>query len=108
MYPDVGDFIGLVSNMESEPLLLQAHAAFEAATTLPVQALAGPTALPGVGWSDHWSFWEAGYPALMVTDTAPFRYPWYHTPHDTPDKIDYPRLAAAVDGLQAVVTALAQ
>jgi hypothetical protein len=43
----------------------------------------------------------------MVTDTAPFRYPWYHTPDDTPDKIDYERLAAVVDGLEAVVQALA-
>jgi Zn-dependent M28 family amino/carboxypeptidase len=108
MYPDVGDFIGFVSNVESEPLLLAARAAFQAATPFPVQALAGPTALPGVGWSDHWSFWEAGYPALMVTDTAPFRYPWYHTAHDTPDKIDYERFAAVVDGIEAVATALAR
>jgi Zn-dependent M28 family amino/carboxypeptidase len=108
MYPDVGDFIGFVSNMESEPLLLAARAAFQTATSFPVQALAGPTALPGVGWSDHWSFWEAGYPALMVTDTAPFRYPWYHTAHDTPDKVDYERFAAVVDGIEAVATALAR
>ena len=108
MYPDVGDFIGFVSNVESEPLLLAARAAFQAATSFPVQALAGPTGLPGVGWSDHWSFWEAGYPALMVTDTAPFRYPWYHTAHDTPDKIDYGRFAAVVDGIEAVATALAR
>ena len=108
MYPDVGDFIGFVSNVESEPLLVAARAAFQAATSFPVQALAGPTALPGVGWSDHWSFWEAGYPALMVTDTAPFRYPWYHTAHDTPDKIDYARFAAVVDGIEAVARALAR
>jgi Zn-dependent M28 family amino/carboxypeptidase len=108
MYPDVGDFIGFVSNVESEPLLLAARAAFQRATSFPVQALAGPTVLPGVGWSDHWSFWEAGYPALMVTDTAPFRYPWYHTAHDTPDKIDYARFAAVVDGIEAVATALAR
>ena len=108
MYPDVGDFIGLVGNMESEALLLESRVAFEAATTLPVQALAGPAELPGVGWSDHWSFWQAGYPALMVTDTAPFRYPWYHTAHDTPDKIDYKRFAAVVDGLEAVAIALSE
>jgi hypothetical protein len=42
-----------------------------------------------VGWSDHWSFWQEGYPAIMVTDTAPFRYPHYHTAADTPDRIDY-------------------
>ncbi len=108
MYPDVGDFIGLVANLESEALLLEARSAFETATPFPVQALAGPATLPGVGWSDHWSFWEAGYPALMVTDTAPFRYPWYHTAHDTPDKIDFTRFATVVEGLEAVTTALAR
>jgi len=107
MYPDVGDFIGFVSNMESEPLLQAARAAFESATRFPIQALAGPADLPGVGWSDQWSFWQAGYQALMVTDTAPFRYPWYHTPHDTPDKLDLERFTAVVDGVEVVIDRLA-
>ena len=107
MYPDVGDFIGFVADMNSEALMLRARAAFEASTEFPVQALAGPAELPGVGWSDQWSFWQHGYPALMVTDTAPFRYPWYHTAHDTADKIDYVSFAAVVDGLEAVATSLA-
>ena len=108
IYPDVGDFIGFVSNVESEPLLFAARDAFAMATSFPVQALAGPAELPGVGWSDQWSFWQAGYPALMVTDTAPFRYPWYHTAQDTPDKIDFERFAAVVDGIEAVVSSLAR
>jgi Zn-dependent M28 family amino/carboxypeptidase len=108
MYPDVGNFIGFVANPESEALLSRARRAFERRrTSLPVQALAGPADMPGVAWSDQWSFWQAGYPAMMVTDTAPFRYPWYHTPHDTPDKVDFTRLAQVVDGLEAVVCALA-
>jgi Zn-dependent M28 family amino/carboxypeptidase len=72
-----------------------------------VQSAAVPAVIPGVGWSDHWSFWQAGYPAMMVTDTAPYRYPWYHTPDDTPDKISIDRLSEVVDGLEHVVTALA-
>ena len=64
--------------------------------------------IPGVGWSDHWAFWQAGYPALMVTDTAPFRYPWYHTADDAPDKIDCDRLAQVVDGLEAVIESIAR
>lgn len=107
MYPDVGNFIGFVSDVRSEPLLLAARQAFEAATDFPVQGLAGPAELAGVGWSDHWAFWQHGYPALMVTDTAPFRYPWYHTEEDTPDKIDFARFATVVDGLEAVATTLA-
>lgn len=65
-------------------------------------------AIEGVGWSDHWSFWQAGYPAVMVTDTAPFRYPHYHAPEDTPDKLDYERLARVVAGLERVVGELAE
>lgn len=86
LYPDVGNFIGFVSNVGSARLLTKARRAFRARTAFPLEAAAVPAAVPGVGWSDHWSFWEAGYSAFMVTDTAPFRYPWYHTADDTPDK----------------------
>ena len=63
--------------------------------------------IPGVDWSDHASFWEAGYPALMLTDTAPFRYPHYHLATDTPDKVDYYRLARVVTGLHGMLQELA-
>jgi Zn-dependent M28 family amino/carboxypeptidase len=106
-YPDVGNFIGLVSNVRSARLLMNARRAFRQRTSFPVQAAAVPAAIPGVGWSDHWSFWQAGYQAMMVTDTAPFRYPWYHTAEDTPDKISAGKLADVVDGLEHVVTVLA-
>ena len=66
-----------------------------------------PGWMEGVYWSDHWSFWEEGYPALMVTDTAPFRYTAYHTQADRPDRLDYPRFARVVTGLEAVVRTLA-
>ena len=107
LYPDVGNFIGFVSNLASARLLMKARRAFKRRTPLPLQSAALPEAVPGVGWSDHWSFWQAGYPALMVTDTAPFRYPWYHTAQDTPDKLDYDRLEQVVDGLEGVIEALA-
>ncbi|MGH9308442.1 MAG: M28 family peptidase [Vicinamibacterales bacterium] len=106
-YPDVGNFIGLVSNVRSARLLMKARRAFRQRSAFPVQAAAVPAAIPGVGWSDHWSFWQAGYQAMMVTDTAPFRYPWYHMAEDTPDKISAGKLAGVVDGLEHVVTVLA-
>jgi Zn-dependent M28 family amino/carboxypeptidase len=106
-YPDVGNFIGFVSNVASGRLLMRARRAFRQRTSFPVQAAAVPGAIPGVGWSDHWSFWHAGYRAMMVTDTAPFRYPWYHTAVDTPDKVSADKLAHVVDGLEHVVTVLA-
>jgi Zn-dependent M28 family amino/carboxypeptidase len=107
LYPDVGNFIGFVANIGSVRLLLRARRAFKRRTSFPLQSAAVPAVIPGVGWSDHWAFWQAGYPAMMVTDTAPFRYPWYHTADDTPDKLDYHRLAYVVDGLEAVIESIA-
>jgi Zn-dependent M28 family amino/carboxypeptidase len=106
-YPDVGDFIGFVSNLKSGPLVRRAIATFRRATRFPTQGAAAPAWVPGVWWSDHWSFWRQGYPAIMITDTAPFRNPFYHTAQDTPDKLDYGRMARVVDGLGAVVADLA-
>jgi Zn-dependent M28 family amino/carboxypeptidase len=107
LYPDVGNFIGFVANLRSAPLLLRARRAFKRRTSFPLQSAAVPAAIPGVGWSDHWAFWQAGYQGIMITDTAPFRYPWYHTADDTPDKIDFDRLAHVIDGLEAVVKSIA-
>jgi len=63
--------------------------------------------VPRIGSSDHWSFWKQGYPAVMVTDTAPYRYRHYHKATDTPEKIDYERLARVVEGVGLVVEDLA-
>jgi hypothetical protein len=106
-YPDVGDFVGFVSNLRSRSLLVRAIAAFRAHATLPTQGAAAPSWVPGVWWSDHWSFWREGYPAIMITDTALYRNPFYHTPQDTPDKLDYDRMARVVHGLTHVVRAIA-
>ena len=106
-YPDVGDFIGFVSNLKSRALLRRAIGAFRAHARFPTQGAAAPSWVPGVWWSDHWAFWLEGYPAIMISDTAPYRNPFYHTPQDTPDKLDYDRTARVVDGLAHVVRALA-
>ncbi len=106
-YPDRGDFIGFVGNLSSRRLVRRCIATFRAAVPFPSQGVAAPGYLPGIYWSDHWSFWRQGYRALMVTDTAPFRYPYYHDPEDTPDKLDYARMAWVVSGLAAVVRDLA-
>lgn len=108
LYPDVGNFIGFVANLASAGLLSQARSAFERRTRFPLESVAAPDDVAGVGWSDHWSFWQTGYAAMMVTDTAPFRYPWYHTAEDTPEKIDYEKLAQVVDGIETVIESLAR
>jgi Peptidase family M28 len=102
-YPSTGNFIGFVGNTASASLVRQAIASFRRNASFPSQGAALPGWMPGVGWSDHWAFWQAGYPGIMITDTAPFRYPYYHTADDTPDKLDYDRLARVVAGLQKVI-----
>ena len=99
-YPDTGNFLGFVGNLASRALVHRTISAFRAQAQFPSEGVAAPAWIPGVDWSDHLPFWREGYPALMVTDTAPFRYPQYHTTKDTPDRIDYERLARVVRGLE--------
>jgi Zn-dependent M28 family amino/carboxypeptidase len=105
-YPSRGNFIGFVSNVASRRLLREVVGVFRRTTSFPSEGAALPGTIAGIGWSDHWAFWRERYPAVMVTDTALFRYPHYHTEHDTPDKLDYDRLAQVVAGLERVVTSL--
>ena len=105
-YPSKADFLGFVGNTSSRALVHQAIQSFRGVATVPSDGVAAPAFIPGIGWSDQWSFWRAGYAGVMVTDTAPFRYPHYHAAADTPDKIDYDRLARVVTGVRAVVADL--
>ncbi len=106
-YPDTGNFIGFVSDLGSRALLYRAIGTFRTTTRFPSEGLAAPGWIEGIGWSDHWSFQQEGYPAVMVTDTAPFRYHFYHEAEDTPEKLDYDRMARVVAGVWRVVTELA-
>jgi Zn-dependent M28 family amino/carboxypeptidase len=106
-YPDTGNFIGFVGNLSSWRLVRRAIGAFRTATAFPSEGVAAPGRMEGVHWSDHWSFWQAGYPAIMVTDTALYRYPHYHSTADTPSMLDYTGLARVTGGLVDVITALA-
>jgi hypothetical protein len=106
-YPDRANFVAFVSNLASRHVLRRAVAAFRASTNFPVESLATFEIVPGVGWSDQLSFWREDYRALMVTDTAFYRYAHYHTAQDTPDKIDYRRMAEVVEGLAGALERLA-
>ncbi|NJO18126.1 MAG: M20/M25/M40 family metallo-hydrolase [Thioploca sp.] len=105
-YPDSGNFIAFVSNLNSRQLLQESVQIFQEQATIPAEAAALPAFIPGVGWSDQWSFWQYGYPGIMITDTAIYRYPYYHTPQDTPDKIDYERMARVVIGVHKMIEKL--
>ena len=97
----------MVGDVGSRALVRDVEAALKRHSPVPSVAAALPGFLPGVGWSDHWAFWQQGYRAVMLTDTAPFRYPDYHTVSDTPDKLDYDRLTRVVEGLAEAIAELA-
>jgi Zn-dependent M28 family amino/carboxypeptidase len=106
MFPDTGNYIAFVGDERSAAFVRDVVGLFRRHAQFPSEGVAAPREVEGIGWSDHWSFWQAGYPALMVTDTAPFRYPHYHQMSDTPDKIDYDRTARVVAGMVRVVREL--
>lgn len=106
-YPKSGNFIAFVGNVASRALVRETISTFRQHATIASEGAALPGGIPGVGWSDHWSFWQNGYPAVMVTDTALFRYPHYHRATDTADKLDYDAIARVVAGLVPVLGELA-
>jgi hypothetical protein len=106
LYPDTANFLGFVGNTDSGALVRRCVGAFRASGALPCEGVAAAGWITGVGWSDHWSYWQIGAPAVMVTDTALFRNPNYHQPTDRIATLDFDRLARAVDGIEAVVAAM--
>lgn len=106
-YGDRGDFVGFVGNLGSRSLVRDAIGTFRRTTPFPSEGAALPSGVPGVGWSDHWAFWETGYPAIMVTGTAVFRNPNYHQPTDEASTVDYLKLARVTAGLRHVIAQLA-
>lgn len=106
-YPSTGNFIAFVGSIDYKPILHDSIYAFRVHTNFPSRGVAAPGFLKDDTRSDHAAFWTAGYPAVMVTDTANFRYADYHQPTDTPEKIDFDRTARVTVGLKHVVHDLA-
>jgi Zn-dependent M28 family amino/carboxypeptidase len=98
-YPDKGNFVGFVSDYRSARMMRRLARLFRAGSDFPLEQVATFRFVPGVSWSDHLSFWRAGFRAFMVTDTAFYRYPFYHSADDTPEKLTYPQLARVTAGL---------
>lgn len=107
LYPSSGNFVGFVGDLGARSLLRSAIGAFREAEPFASEGAALPSTFPGIDWSDHWAFREAGYPAIMITDTALYRDPNYHRASDTPEHLDYDALARVTRGVEAVVRRLA-
>lgn len=103
-YPDKGNFIAFVSNLGSKGLLKRMVKEFKKVSNFPIEYAALPVFLaPAISFSDNWSFWQFGYKAVMITDTAFYRNPYYHTQLDTQEKINYQSLSLVIEGLYQVL-----
>jgi hypothetical protein len=103
LYPTTGNFVAFVGLISSRAFVRETVASFRSLAAFPSVGGTAPGFIPGIDWSDHWSFEQVGIPALMITDTAPFRYPHYYTNADSPDTIDYDKLARVISGLEHVI-----
>ena len=103
LYPRTGNFIAVVGKIGEGRAVRRVRDAMRGATPLPVHSIAAPRFLPGVDLSDHRSYWERGFTAMMITDTAFYRNPNYHTADDTPDTLDWERMSHVVTGVHAAV-----
>ena len=103
LFPDRGDFLAFVGMLDARPLLRASIGSFRSHTQFPTIGGVAPAFIPGIDFSDHWAFAEHGFPAIMLTDTAPYRYPHYHTFRDTPDKVDMDKLARVVKGIERMI-----
>jgi Peptidase family M28 len=105
-YPDRADFVAFVGDLGSRSLIRKIISVFRRHAAFPSEGVSAPGFIPGVTWSDHWSYRSHGFPAIMVTDTAFYRYPHYHLPSDTPEKLDYERMARVTLGLSSMLKEL--
>jgi hypothetical protein len=106
-YPSRGNFIAVVGKLGQALLVRRIKRAMRRASPLGVHSINAPRWVPGVDFSDHMNYWDAGYPAVMITDTAFYRNPYYHTARDTADTLDYERMAQVVEGVHAAILTLA-
>ncbi len=106
-YPNKGNFIAFVSNMSSIDFLRDCIGTFRKNSALPSEGTAVPSFIPGSDWSDHWSFAKLGWNAVMVSNTALYRTPYYHSSQDTWEKLDYRRMALLTDGMKKIIGKIA-
>ena len=108
LYPSQGNFISVIGRLGEGILVRKIKRSMLEASSLPVYSINAPRSIPGVDFSDHLNYWDEGFPAVMVTDTAFYRNPNYHTRADTAEKLDYNRMAQVVEGVYAAVKELAR
>ncbi len=107
LFPRRGNFLAAVGNLRSWRLLWRFRRGFKRAVRFPLFTIGLPEIVNEIRRSDNSSFWDCGYPALMLTDTSFLRNPHYHEPTDTPETLDYERMARVTWGVAGGVVAVA-
>lgn len=102
--PTVGNFLAVIGNPASSEFMGTLAGRLPSDEKLPVLA----TEILDIRLSDHLAYWDEGYPAIMLTDTAPYRNPHYHLPSDTPEKLDYPAMALLTERIAEAIVKLAE
>ncbi|MDI6686810.1 MAG: M28 family peptidase [Desulfobacterales bacterium] len=105
-FSDKGNFIAAVGNLRSRKFTEMVKEGFKEGTDIPIFSYNALPIVIGIDLSDHWSFYQFGYPAVMITDTAFYRNPYYHTAKDIHDTLDYEKMAKVVYGVKAAIERL--
>jgi hypothetical protein len=106
LYPDRGNFIALVGSLGEVSFVRRMKGVMNANSSVPVYSLNAPSFIPAISLSDHVNYWKFGFDAIMVTDTAYFRNPHYHKLSDTPETLDYNRMAEVIRALYLAILAI--
>ncbi len=107
-FPNKGNFVGVVGDFQSHELVGELSKGFKKASGFPLRTIVAPRSIPGINFSDHWSFWQEDYPAVMVTDTAYLRNKNYHHQTDLPETLNYEYMAEVIIGLKSAVLGLVE
>jgi Zn-dependent M28 family amino/carboxypeptidase len=104
LYPSKGNFISVIGNWGSRKLAKEIDKTLKSLGKIDSKYLSVPSkALPMIEMSDQWSYWKHGFPAVMITDTSFLRNPNYHKATDTPDTLNYNKMAEVVDGVSRFI-----
>lgn len=104
IYPNRGNFIAVVGKLDQRDFISKTKVGMKGTTDLPVYSIAAPTQIPGIDFSDHRNYWEFGYDAVMITDTAFYRNHEYHKAGDTWHRLNYEKMADVVRAVYAATT----
>jgi len=103
-YPAKGNFIAIIGLFNQGGITKKAKTLMQSATSMDVYSINAPRIIPGIDFSDHLNYWNEGYPAIMITDTAFFRNHAYHTVDDVPEKLDYEKMSDVLSGIFNLIT----